>query len=123
MNSQFETAILFSTLSAALVSSLASVPADNLAVGLVRDEQEQFKSRSALWTEFNTCWLSTLQRQKQLVDEQNSTGQLEQPLETMREEQLMKMGRELVRLCDSMERHGLVDYQMGVWEEEILEGE
>lgn len=33
-----------------------------------------------------------------------------------------RMGRELVRLCDSMERHGLVDYQMGVWEEEIING-
>lgn len=30
------------------------------------------------------------------------------------------MGKELVRLCDMMEKHGLVDYQMGVWEEEII---
>ena len=35
---------------------------------------------------------------------------------------LERMGRELVRLCDGMERHGLVDYQMGVWEEEIISG-
>jgi hypothetical protein len=32
------------------------------------------------------------------------------------------MGKELVRLCDVMEKHGLVDYQMGVWEEEIMTG-
>lgn len=32
------------------------------------------------------------------------------------------MGRELIRLCDGMERHGLVDYQIGVWEEEIISG-
>jgi hypothetical protein len=30
------------------------------------------------------------------------------------------MGKELIRLCDVMEKHGLVDYQMGVWEEEII---
>lgn len=30
------------------------------------------------------------------------------------------MGRELVRLCDGIKRHGLVNYQMGVWEEEII---
>lgn len=35
-------------------------------------------------------------------------------------EELVKMGKELVRLCDGIERHGLVDYQYGVWEEQIL---
>lgn len=35
---------------------------------------------------------------------------------------LDKMGKELIRLCDKMEPHGLVDYQMGIWEEEILSG-
>ncbi|KAK7570727.1 hypothetical protein V3481_019269 [Fusarium oxysporum f. sp. vasinfectum] len=29
------------------------------------------------------------------------------------------MGNELVRLCDGIERHGLVDYQYGVWEDQI----
>lgn len=33
------------------------------------------------------------------------------------------MGEELIRLCDKLEPHGLVDYQMGIWEEEILSGE
>lgn len=36
-------------------------------------------------------------------------------------EGLKKMGDELVRLCDGIERHGLVDYQYGVWEEQITE--
>ena len=31
------------------------------------------------------------------------------------------MGNELIRLCDSIERHGLVDYQYGVWEEQIMD--
>jgi hypothetical protein len=35
---------------------------------------------------------------------------------------LEKMGQDLVRLCDKMEPHGLVDYEMGIWEEEILGG-
>jgi hypothetical protein len=33
---------------------------------------------------------------------------------------LEKMGTQLVKNCDNMEKHGLVDYQMGVWEEEIV---
>lgn len=31
------------------------------------------------------------------------------------------MGDELVRLCDSIEHHGLVDYEYGVWEEQVIE--
>jgi hypothetical protein len=34
-----------------------------------------------------------------------------------------KLGSELVRLCDGLERHGLVDYQYGVWEDQIIAGE
>lgn len=30
-----------------------------------------------------------------------------------------RMGDELIRLCDGIEQHGLVDYQLGVWEDEI----
>ena len=35
---------------------------------------------------------------------------------------LERMASELVRMCDVMERHGLVDYEMGIWEEEIING-
>lgn len=31
------------------------------------------------------------------------------------------MGDELVPLCDLIRHHGLVDYEMGVWEEWIIE--
>ena len=36
---------------------------------------------------------------------------------------LERLSQELVRLCDMVERHGLVDYQMGVAEEEIMDRE
>lgn len=36
---------------------------------------------------------------------------------------IKKMGNELIRLCDGIERHGLVDYQYGVWEDQITAGE
>jgi hypothetical protein len=42
------------------------------------------------------------------------------PQSYLQKDFLEEMGREFVRLCDGMERHGLVDYQMGVWEEEII---
>lgn len=34
----------------------------------------------------------------------------------------MNMGNELIRLCSTIERHGLVDYEYGVWEERIIDG-
>jgi hypothetical protein len=40
----------------------------------------------------------------------------------MTKDQIEEMGDELVRLCDGLERHGLVDYQYGVWEEQIEAG-
>ena len=36
---------------------------------------------------------------------------------------LDRLSGELVRLCDSVEKHGLVDYQMGVAEEDIMDRE
>lgn len=45
------------------------------------------------------------------------------PQELLRVEFLDHMGQEIVSLCDRIEQHGLVDYQMGVWEEEIIECE
>ncbi|EWC45093.1 hypothetical protein DRE_06232 [Drechslerella stenobrocha 248] len=91
-------------------------------LGLVRDEQELHKDRSRLWNEFNMCWLLAMQKQKELLLEQKTTGQsIQPPRDLMTEESLENMGTELTRHCDNMERHGLVDYQMGVWEEEILD--
>lgn len=89
----------------------------------MRDEQELYGDRTRLWNEFNTCWLSVLNKEKEMLREYVATGREPQaPQDFLREEFLEKMGRDLVRLCDNMEGHGLVDYQMGVWEEEIIEG-
>ncbi|KAK8120411.1 hypothetical protein PG999_004531 [Apiospora kogelbergensis] len=37
------------------------------------------------------------------------------------EEILNKMGDEIVQLCDGIEKHGLVDYEYGVWEGPIID--
>lgn len=89
--------------------------------GLVHDDQGLHGERTKLWDEFNTCWLAVLQRQKEDTQEMLNSGQPPNPPQSILQlEVLERMGTELVRLCDSMEKHGLVDYQMGVWEEEIL---
>lgn len=46
--------------------------------------------------------------------------QLQRSQSLIPQDGLERMGKELVRLCDSIERHGLVDYEYGVWEEQII---
>ena len=55
------------------------------------------------------------------MQEMISKGQRPQPPQTLIDhDALERMGTLLVQKCDNMEKHGLVDYQMGVWEEEII---
>ena len=91
---------------------------------MTKDDQELHGERMKLWNDFNTCWLAVLQRQKDITQEMITSGRAPPPPQSiMQEEFLERMGRDLVRHCDSMERHGLVDYEMGVWEEEIMSRE
>lgn len=90
--------------------------------GLTRDDQELHDDRIKLWTELNTCWLALCQKQKDMtLVAMRQSGP--RPDNILTEDILNNMGKELVRLCDKMEQYGLVDYQMGVWEGDILGGE
>lgn len=92
-----------------------------MTLGLVRDDETHYAQRLKLWEEFNTCWLATLQKQKAMTQEMVHTGQRPQPPKTLIDyDSIEKMGTQLIKNCDTMEKHGLVDYQMGVWEEEIV---
>lgn len=78
--------------------------------------------RIRLWDEFNRAWLATLQRQVDLTQEMIQSGQaLHESQSIISQPALEQLARELVRLCDDVEKHGLVDYQMGVAEEEIMD--
>ena len=90
----------------------------------MRDEESMHGERLRLWEEFNHCWLAALQKQKDMLIEMNKSGQPPPAPQSLLEAEFLKnMGNELVRLCDIMEKHGLVDYQMGVWEETIMDCE
>lgn len=93
--------------------------AAELNIGLVLDDESVHPERLQLWENFNTCWLSTLQKQKEVTQTIVDSGQ-KLPKSLITHDKLDTMGKELVRLCDLIEKHGLVDYQMGVWEEEII---
>ena len=42
---------------------------------------------------------------------------------TLSKETLKGLGDRITSQCDELEKLGLVDYQMGVWEEEIVDSE
>ncbi|KAL2135344.1 hypothetical protein VTI74DRAFT_8870 [Chaetomium olivicolor] len=87
-------------------------------LGLTSDDQNLHGERIKLWNDFNHAWLAMFQRQKEMME---SGQQLQRSQSLIPLEGLQKMGKDLVRLCDSIERHGLVDYQYGVWEERIID--
>jgi hypothetical protein len=37
------------------------------------------------------------------------------------QEALQNLGKSVVEISDALERHGLVDYEMGFWEERIID--
>lgn len=74
---------------------------------------------------FNNTWLTTLQMQHDLTREMLTHGgqALRHPQSLLGADEMEELGQELVKLCDGISIFGLVDYQMGVAEEEILERE
>ena len=92
----------------------------SLYIGLTSDDQNLHGERIKLWNDFNHAWLAMFQRQKEMLQAEQPPPR---PQTMISQEGLIKMGKELVRLCDSIERHGLVDYQYGVWEEQIIDSE
>ena len=98
------------------------IQATNKLLGLTRDDEALHDDRIRLWDEFNRAWLATLQRQYNLTQEMIQSGQaLHESQSIIGTQALEQLARELVRLCDDVEKHGLVDYQMGVAEENIMD--
>jgi hypothetical protein len=87
--------------------------------GLHHDDQSQHEERLKLWNDFNNGWLALAFQQSQLMTSGQDASSSQR---LMTKDQIEEMGDELVRLCDGLERHGLVDYQYGVWEEQIEAG-
>lgn len=72
-----------------------------------------------LWNDLNHAWLALGQRQ---IDMMQPSQQLERWQRLLSKNTIVEMGNEIVRLSDGLERHALVDYQYGLWEDEIIAG-
>ncbi|KAL4793488.1 hypothetical protein BDV19DRAFT_380102 [Aspergillus venezuelensis] len=91
-------------------------------LGILRDDQLAHSERLKLWNDFNICWLALCQKQKDMTQELLQTGRQSSRTSLLSTEAMDTLGKQLIHFCDQMEQHGLVDYQMGIWEEEILSG-
>jgi len=87
-------------------------------LGLTVDEVTLHADRIRLWGEFNTAWLSIFQKQKDMLE---SGQRIQHPQSLMAQKFINKMAKDLIRMCDVIEKHGLVDYQYGVAEEHIIQ--
>jgi hypothetical protein len=67
----------------------------------------------------NTAWLSLFQKQKDMLE---SGQQMQNAQSLMTQEFINRMVSDLIQMCDTVEKHGLVDYQYGVEEELITIG-
>ncbi|UNI19097.1 hypothetical protein JDV02_005313 [Purpureocillium takamizusanense] len=85
-------------------------------LGLSQDDANLHEERIKLWNDFNHAWLALAFQQKTMMESGQPPGRGQK---LMSEDTVKKMGDELIRLCDGIERHGLVDYQYGVWEDQI----
>jgi hypothetical protein len=90
--------------------------------GILRDDQMVHSDRLKLWNDFNICWLALCQKQKDMTQDLLRTGRQPSRTSLLSIEAMDTLGKQLIQLCDQMEQHGLVDYQLGIWEEEILSG-
>ncbi|KAL4801368.1 hypothetical protein BDV18DRAFT_85570 [Aspergillus unguis] len=89
-------------------------------LGILRDDQIPHADRLKLWNDFNICWLALCQKQKDMTHEWLQTGRQSSRTSILSVEAMENLGKQLISLGDQLEQHGLVDYEMGIWEEEIL---
>ena len=92
-------------------------------LGLTKDDPGVYEERLKFWKDFNHCWLAFLTRQLQNSRALQGSGQPLTGVQTVLSKDNVKaLGDELIGLNDDLKLTGLIDYEMGVWEEEIVNG-
>lgn len=90
------------------------------------DDVTKRTGRLRLWHNFNNTWLAVLTKQKDVSDEilkamVSGTSTAAPQIVLISTQTLQRLGDELIPLCNGVDEWGLVDYEMGVWEEQIID--
>ena len=88
-----------------------------IVLGLHHDDETKQAERIELWRDFNLCWEALGQKQKEITEEALRTRR--QPADILSADTITTLVEDLVCLCDQLEQYGLVDFEMGIWEEQI----
>ncbi|BCR99918.1 uncharacterized protein AKAW2_50260A [Aspergillus luchuensis] len=102
-----------------ILGFLLWVTSDAVVRGILYDDAAVHARQLRLWSEFNICCLAVWQKQKDLT-RASMTANILLPDPCLSISQIETFGEELIAIRDRIEKHGLVDYEVGVWEEEIL---
>ncbi|KAH8174122.1 hypothetical protein LIA77_05541 [Sarocladium implicatum] len=84
-------------------------------LGLTLDDASLHADRVQLWKNFNHAWLALGRAQKEGMQSSQHSDAL------LSRDTIQKMVDDLIHLCNGLERHGLLDYGIGVWEERIVD--
>jgi hypothetical protein len=74
--------------------------------------------RLEFWRTFNLCWETLGQQQKEIIQEAKGTGR--ELADILTADMIRSLMDELVDIGDVLEPYGLVDFEMGIWEEQIV---
>lgn len=86
----------------------------------IDDDASYYECRKQLWGDFNAAWLAIFQKQ---MDTLKDSGQgMRHPYNLMNREYISIMATELMSVCDGIVKYGLIDYEYGVWEDWIIQG-
>jgi hypothetical protein len=73
--------------------------------------------RIELWHDFNIAWEALGQKQKEITEEALRIRR--QPSDILSADTIRSLMDDLVGMCDQLDQYGLVDFEMGIWEEQI----
>lgn len=88
-------------------------------LGLHHDDEDEQTQRILLWRELNHAWEALGQKQKSITE--NAIRTRQQPADFLTSIAIRNLIDKLVSWCDQIEKYGLVDYEMGIWEEQIVD--
>ncbi|KAK9484039.1 hypothetical protein V1527DRAFT_484292 [Lipomyces starkeyi] len=88
-------------------------------LGLADDNSLPYDCRLQFWRLFNRSWIGVISR-NWLMSGGGTT--VAQGPTSLTRQQLEDMAQLVISLSDNVQRYGLVDYELGVWEERILDG-
>ncbi|KAF8941951.1 hypothetical protein BGZ47_007022 [Haplosporangium gracile] len=80
-------------------------------LGLASDGGGAVEQKAGFWTGLNNCWLFAFSRY----------GNARSDDQRIREHHLHRLHNNVKAWADALEKYGLVNYELGLWEQDILE--